>query len=67
MGRWDRTMKQLFGIKPQGFVHWPGDTSLSLPERQIMGGRSRRFKAWRAGGTVPAPATNPGGYPTRNR
>jgi len=35
MGRWDRTMKQLFGIKPQDFVSWlvpEAKLILELPE-----------------------------------
>ena len=30
MGRWDRTMKQLFGIKPQDFVSW------LVPEAELI-------------------------------
>jgi len=30
MGRWDRTMKQLFGIKPQDFVSW------LMPEAELI-------------------------------
>ncbi len=35
MGRWDRTMKQLFGIKPQDFVSWlvpEAELNHELPE-----------------------------------
>ena len=54
MGRWDRTMKQLFGLTPQDFVSWlvpEAELIHELPEelhsRDIETDKLCRIMYWR--------------------